>query len=165
MPAAPQSSVQDSRAIRYDSEAFSRLAASAEERAGEGLQIIFQGAPPEKVQEALAAFAENSTLSIHQIDLSSLVQERDDQTRGNVREAFDSAGEDGTILFFNHADEFFSQIEEEAARGGEDKDARTPIDYLFQRTDAFKGIVILALSDPAHVARARQGGIDVVVTF
>lgn len=82
------------------------------------------------------------------------------QTQGNLREMFDKASENASILCFEHADALFRAPEPE-----EEADAVTPASYLFQRIEAYKGIVVLCLEEPRHVAAAQDQGVDLIVEF
>jgi hypothetical protein len=130
---------------------------------GAGATVVFFGAADEDKQAALNALAKAAEgLTIHQVDLEPLVAERAEVTQGSVRETFDAAGEGRALLYLNNGDAFFDQEQEVDA----EEDALTPVDYLLQRMESFKGIVVLSLADPTHLQRTRDATpIDLVVTF
>jgi hypothetical protein len=130
---------------------------------GDGATVLFFGATDEEKTAALDALAEAAgNVNIHQVDLEPLVADRAEVTQGSVRETFDAAGDGHALLFLKNGDAFFDQAQEVAA----DKDTLTPVDYLLQRMDSFKGLVVLSLADPTHLQRTRDATpVDLVVTF
>lgn len=130
---------------------------------GDGATVLFFGATDEEKTAALEALAEAvGGVNIHQVDLEPLVADRAEVTQGGVRETFDAAGEGGALLFLKNGDAFFDQEQETTA----DEDTLTPVDYLLQRMESFKGIVVLSLADPTHLQRTRDATpVDLVVTF
>ncbi len=141
---------------------LSRVPARLEE--GKGLCYLFENADEEALQLALGRMKAVTKLSTHQVNLESLFDERIMAVQGNLREVFDSAGEVPSILCFDHADAFFRHNEQQAKADEREEDALSPITYLFDRIDAFKGVVVLCLDSGAYLTSARPVA-DVVVTF
>ena len=132
--------------------------------AGRGVCLLFDGGSAEARQQALGRMKDVMNLPLHQIDLDTLFDERAMAAQGNLREVFDTAGETPSILYFDNADAFFRRENRQSARDGLDPDALTPITYLFDRIEAFNGVVVLCLSNSAYVAEVRPHA-QVVVTF
>lgn len=130
---------------------------------GHGITVLFFGAADEEKAAALDALAEAvGGVNIHQVDLEPLVADRAEVTQGGIRETFDAAGEGAALLYLKNGDAFFDQEQEAAA----DADSLTPVDYLLQRMESFKGIVVLSLADATYLQRTREATpIDLVVTF
>lgn len=128
-----------------------------------GLNILFAGRDREAMADLVNELAETSGLNVHRINVSGLVGDRENQTRGNVREAFDNAKESAAILVLDHTDEMFDEVTEQ--NGDVDEDTNTGVDYLFQRVDAFKGICILQVTDPDHASEALLHDPQIVVRF
>lgn len=153
------------RTVAYSPDAFERLVhdlSRTVREEGRARRILFAGASDEQAQQALATFTTESSFNIHQFDLRNLIADRPAATRGNVRETFDAAGEEAAVLFLNHGDAFFDQPADAEA----DDDALTPVDYLLDRIESFRGIVVLCLRSAEHRARAREAAVfDVIVEF
>ena len=128
----------------------------------EGTSFIFAGASKVQCQQALVSMMGDSSLNVYQFTLPNLISERYVETQGNLRKVFDKADEDAAMLVFDEVDALFAPTEYE----GEPADGeRTPVDYLFDRVDAFTGVVVLCMGSAEHVAAARARGADVVVAF
>ncbi|HMB89355.1 MAG TPA: AAA family ATPase [Rhodothermales bacterium] len=129
----------------------------------DGVTVLFFGATDEEKTTALDALAEAvGGVNIHQVDLEPLIADRAEVTQGGIRETFDAAGEGAALLYLKNGDAFFDQEQEAAA----DEDSLTPVDYLLQRMESFKGIVVLSLADATHLQRTREvTPVDLVVTF
>lgn len=154
---------RETRIVTYGGPDYERLAASVEAaaRRGSGARLLFAGDADEAVGAALQAMARRTAFHVHQVNLATLVEERDAQTQANLRETFDSAPQDSVLLFYN-ADGLLAR-DAAAAR-----DALTPADYLFRRMKAFKGISILYLRTSEHVRHARTvapGILDAEIHF
>lgn len=152
--------------VSHDSEAFGqalrRLPADVQEK--KGMRILLAGASEEQQEQVLLELLRTSDLATHQIDLSTLVSETREGTQGNLREMFDNAQMESSLLFFREADAFFEAVDRHEAGSGED--TLTAIDYLFQRMDAYEGAVVLCLAHPAYLARAREHApLDLVVEY
>ena len=160
---APTSSPSDG-AVPAGSDAFHRAVDDLLRAAPEAPACVLVTAPDEAArQEAVAAVARRTGLHLHQHDLAPLLDDDPMHTQGNLREVFDNTMDGPALLFFDHADALFAAVERQAREDHLDADARTPLDYFYDRIAAFDGIVLLGLSDPAHVARARTYGPALVV--
>lgn len=153
--------------LTYRREAGASLAeAVARARSeGGGCAVLFAGGTPAQRREALEALGTHTGLSVHQVALSSLLGERPEQTRGNLRETFDQVNPDGTLLYLDEGDAFVAAVEDAPDAEFEDADALTSVRYLFQRMRAYRGVVVLVLETPGHEAEAREAELDLVVAF
>jgi SpoVK/Ycf46/Vps4 family AAA+-type ATPase len=152
------------REFRYDPARSRELVHAISELQREGgVNVLFAGCSRESMLELVNQLADVSGLNVHRINVSGLVGDRENQTRGNVREAFDNAKESAAILVLDHTDRMFEEIAEQNSDA--DEDAHTGIDYLFQRVDAFKGICILQVTDPTYTGKALDHEPQIVVRF
>ena len=150
--------------VAYGGEAFEQAIQNLKvDEEGNGITVLFFEASDEEKTAALEALVEAAGgINMHQVDLEPLIAERAEVTQGGVRETFDAAGEGAALLFLKNGDTFFDQAEEETA----EEDALTPVDYLLQRMESYKGLVVLSLADPTHLQRTREATpVDLVVTF
>lgn len=155
--------------VRFDSPEFKQILSQFETQPQEtdsgsnNLLVLFAGCRDEQKQKAIGEITEASGFNMHQMDLSGLVGERRLVTQGNLREIFDSNQEDASILFLD-ADAFFTAVNQAEYDAGED--TLTPINYLFQRMENHKGIIILRLVQAEHLDKARAAiDFDLVVEF
>ncbi len=142
--------------------AVARIAPAAE--AGKGLFFLFAGGTAGQRLEALGHMRDAARLSLHQVDLGALFDERQMAVQGNLREVFDTMGEQPSILCFDNADAFFRADARQDARDARDPDALTARDYLFSRIEAFVGAIVLCLADAAYAAEAVPHA-STIVTF
>jgi hypothetical protein len=128
-----------------------------------GVNVLFIGGNREAMQELVTLLADYSGLNVHRINVAGLVGDRANQTRGNLREAFDNAKENAAILVLDHAGEMLAEVE--TREGSPEEGAHTGSDYLFQRVEAFKGICILQVADSAYVDEVLEHDLQFVVRF
>jgi hypothetical protein len=159
----------DVPSVAYDTDTFQEAAASLlsiESGVGEhGLMIVFQdGARPDR-QHAMAILTEHASPTVHQFQVPSLLGERRINTQNALRKAFDHAAEEDAVLYFEKVDALFSHIHAE----GPDVDgeaAPTTVEYFLDRVDAYRGLIILCITDTSHESAIRQyTPPDLIVTF
>src|SRR5205823_6163397 len=97
-------------------------------------------------------------VDLYRIDLSAVVSKYIGETERNLRKLFDAAEDGGAILFFDEADALFGKRSE--VKDSHDRYANIEINYLLQRIEAYRGLVILATHmksalDPAFMRRLR----------
>lgn len=117
---------------------------------GDGATLLLVG-DDDACGEALTAVTRLRANDVHRVDLTAVADDRPHVAQGVLREKFDSAAETNATLFFEHADALFAA----ARREGAAPDAFTRLDYLFQRAEAYAGLVVLCLRDRAHVPADR----------
>lgn len=152
--------------IRFDASGSREIVhdiAAAQESGG--VNVVFVGANREAMQEAVNQLADYTGHNVHRINVAGLIGDRDNQTRGNVREAFDNAADSLAILVFDSSGEMFAEVARHRDSGELDEDSRTAIDYLFQRIKAFKGICVLQLSDETHLEDVFEPDMHFIVRF
>lgn len=98
--------------------------------AGTGKTIIAQMISEEKLPD------------VHQINLSTIISSYAGETQKNIDLLFANAEKKGWILFFDEADALFSKRSE--VRDAHDRYANIEINYLLQRIETFRGLIILA---------------------
>ncbi len=118
--------------------------------------VVLLGGDNQARQSALSALADYTSLDVYQRDAAALIGERPLQSQGNLREAFDQASDAPTILVFNDADALFEAARREAEEHDLDEDARTLVDYLFDRIGSKPGVTVLHLCYPEHLGRAKE---------
>jgi len=125
---------------------------------GLGINALFAGESGTGKTMAAEVIANALKLDLYRIDLSSVVSKYIGETEKNLRKLFDSAEDNGAILFFDEADALFGKRSE--VKDSHDRYANIEINYLLQRMENYRGLAILATNiksalDKAFVRRLR----------
>lgn len=111
-------------------------------RQGAGLKVLFSG--PSNTGKTLAAnfIAGELDLDLYRVDLSKVISKYIGETEKNIQKIFDRAEEANCLLFFDEADALLGKRTE--VKDANDRYANTETNYLLQRIEEYKGIIILA---------------------
>jgi hypothetical protein len=125
---------------------------------GFGISAIFAGASGTGKTMAAEVIANDLGVSLHRIDLSSVVSKWVGETEKNLQQLFNAADDASGILFFDEADALFGKRTE--VQQSQDRFANIEINFLLQRLEAYRGLAILATNmlsalDPAFTRRVR----------
>lgn len=125
---------------------------------GLGISALFAGESGTGKTLAAEVLAHHLKLPLYRIDLSTVVSKWVGETEKNTRRIFDAAENGGGILFFDEADALFGKRTE--VQHSQDRFANIEINFLLQRMEAYRGLVILATNlksalDTAFVRRLR----------
>ena len=168
MAASSASPTDDDRAqtVVYGTADFDRSTTALAETAppDTGACIVFHDGSREERQQALTSLTRHATGSVHQFRMPALLSERRMQTQNALRKSFDHAAEEGALLYFDAADALFTHVHEDTLDGEGDAEP-TAIEYFFDRIEAYREPIVLALQTVAHVDAARARGSHLVVRF
>ncbi len=130
---------------------------------GLGITALFTG--PSGTGKTLAAeiLAAELKLSLHRIDLATVVSKYIGETEKNLKRLFDAAEDGGTVLFFDEADALFGKRSE--VKDSHDRYANIEINYLLQRMEAYRGLAILATNMKSALDEAFVRRLRFIVTF
>jgi SpoVK/Ycf46/Vps4 family AAA+-type ATPase len=137
-----------------------RLKAICQEfKPGQNMMCQFSGERGTGQTLAAQAIAGQLGLALVHVDLSALVSKYIGETEKNLNRIFDAAESQDAVLFFDEADALFGQRTE--VKDSHDRYANIDTNYLMQRIEAFKGLVILAsnmkpATDSAFLRRVRH---------
>jgi hypothetical protein len=125
---------------------------------GLGIGALFCGGSGTGKNMAAEVLARHVDLDLYRIDLASVVNKYIGETEKNLRRVFDAFDDGGAILFFDEADALFGKRSE--VKDSHDRYANIEINYLLQRIEAYRGLVILATNrrsalDAAFLRRLR----------
>lgn len=152
--------------ISYDSGLFARklkqLMDAEVERTG--TRLLFHGGVREDRQQALGTLTRYATGNIHQFRGPSLLSEYRMQTQNNLRKAFDHAGEERALLYFDRADAIFTHYHTDTPDDPDENAVPSTLEYFFDRIGVYDGMVVLGLQQKRHVEWAR-GKVHLVVEF
>lgn len=125
------------RGIVYDDWGFDRKLSR-----GKGILALFAGPSGTGKTMSAEVIARDLGLELYRIDLSSVVSKFIGETEKNLERLFTEAEQSDAILFFDEADALFGKRSE--VKDAHDRYANQEISYLLQRTEEYRGLVILA---------------------
>ncbi len=130
---------------------------------GLGISALFAGDSGTGKTMAAEVIANALHLFLYRIDLSSVVSKYIGETEKNLRQLFDAAEDSACILFFDEADALFGKRSE--VKDSHDRYANIETNYLLQRLENFRGLVILATNKKANMDDAFLRRFRFVVNF
>ncbi len=125
---------------------------------GFGISALFSGESGTGKTMAAEVIANDLGLTLHRIDLSSVVSKWVGETEKNLQQLFNAADDANGILFFDEADALFGNRTE--VQQSQDRFANIEINFLLQRLESYRGLAILATNmkgslDSAFLRRLR----------
>jgi SpoVK/Ycf46/Vps4 family AAA+-type ATPase len=130
---------------------------------GKGLNALFAGESGTGKTMSADIMANELSLDLYKIDLSSLVSKYIGETEKNLDRIFTEAATSNAILFFDEADAIFGKRSE--VKDSHDRYANIEISYLLQRMEAYDGVVILATNLRANMDDAFTRRLHFAVEF
>lgn len=130
---------------------------------GRGIAAMFAGNPGTGKTLAANVVANELSMDLFQVDLSSVVDKYIGETEKNLEKVFQAAEALDVVLFFDEADALFGNRAE--VRDARDRYANQEIAYLLQRMEQFDGISILATNLPGNLDRAFLRRMSFVISF
>lgn len=128
-----------------------------------GIAALLAGPPGVGKEMAAEVVAGDLRLDLYRIDLSAVVSKYIGETEKNLRRLFDAAESGGALLFFDEADALFGKRSE--VKDSHDRYANVEVNYLLILSEAYRGLTILATSDPDPIDEAVLRRIHYVVEF
>lgn len=121
-----------------------------------GIAALFSGPPGTGKTMVAGLVAKELGLDLHQIELSQVLSKWIGETEKQLAQIFDAAGTGHCLLLFDEADALFTKRTE--VKSSNDRYSNLEVNFLLQRMEAFRGIVILttnldASMDPAFKRR------------
>ncbi|MFL6247269.1 MAG: ATP-binding protein [Thermoanaerobaculia bacterium] len=125
---------------------------------GFGISALFSGESGTGKTMAAEVIANELGLTLHRIDLSSVVSKWVGETEKNLQQLFNAAEGANGILFFDEADALFGKRTD--VQQSQDRFANIEISFLLQRLESYRGLAILATNmkgalDSAFLRRLR----------
>jgi len=144
--------------VRHRSRVYDEWEVGARTTRGLGITAVFAGESGTGKTLAAEAIATELDLDLYRIDLSAVVDKYVGETEKQIRRTFEGGEDGGVILFFDEADALFGKRTE--VKESHDRFANIEINYLLQRIESYRGLVILATNtksamDPAFLRRIR----------
>lgn len=130
---------------------------------GNGLSVLFYGAPGTGKTMAAQVLANALSLPLYQVDLSQLISKFIGETQKNIGRIFDEAGEQECILLFDEADAVFAKRSQ--VSDAQDRYSNAETAYLLQRIEQYTGITVLATNLLQNFDEAFRRRISYMVHF
>jgi SpoVK/Ycf46/Vps4 family AAA+-type ATPase len=130
---------------------------------GKGLNVLFSGQSGVGKTMAAEVLANDLSLVLFQIDLSSVVSKYIGETEKHLAAIFQEAEMTQSLLFFDEADSLFGKRTE--VTDAHDRYANLEVNYLLQRIEQYEGLVILATNMQRNLDDAFLRRMQEVVDF
>ena len=134
-----------------------KLASSA------AVTVLFAGDPGTGKTMAAEVIANELSLDLYKIDLSTVISKYIGETEKNLEKIFNEAESSNAILFFDEADSIFGKRSE--VKDAHDRYANIEVSYLLQRMEAYDGVTILATNLRANLDEAFTRRLQFAVDF
>jgi SpoVK/Ycf46/Vps4 family AAA+-type ATPase len=130
---------------------------------GRGLCVLFSG--PSGTGKTMSAeiLAKELSLRLFQIDLSTVVSKYYGETEQHLSIIFREAELSQSLLFFDEADSLFSKRTE--VKDAHDRYANLEVNYLLQRIEQYRGLVVLATNFQKNLDEAFLRRLQYVLEF
>ena len=112
---------------------------------------------------AAESLAAGMHLQLYRVDLSQLISKDIGETEKNLDRVFNTAEPNGSILFFDEADALFGKRTE--VKDSHDRYLKIEIDYLLQKVQSHKGLVIFATKAQEEIDKSLLDHFRHVVKF
>lgn len=142
--------------VKYRSKVYGEWEFDKKLSLGKGLNVLFAGPPGTGKTMAADVIANELSLDLYKIDLSTVISKYIGETEKNLAKIFSEAEDSNAILFFDEADALFGKRTE--VRDSHDRYANIEVSYLLQKMEEFEGVSILTTNlhknmDDAFVRR------------
>ncbi len=140
-----------------------RLGEGFGRRPDRGIKALFTG--PSGTGKTLAAQVLGCRLGldVYRVDLAAVVNKYVGETEKNLHRILTRAEGLDVILLFDEGDSMFGKRSE--VRSANDRYANLETNYLLQKIESFRGIVIVTTNAPQGIDRAFERRMDVVAHF
>ncbi len=128
-----------------------------------GLHILFSGPSEADKKLVVEIIANELKYDVFRIDLSMVVNKYIGETEKNLNRIFKDAENLDAILFFDEADALFGK--RNVVKDSHDRYANVEINYLLQKIEEHKGIVILASNMNKKIDEAFLRRMNFIVDF
>jgi AAA+ superfamily predicted ATPase len=127
--------------IRYRSQVYTGLGFERRLSLGKGLIALFTGSSGTGKTMAAELLGHEYGMQIYKIDLAAVVSKYVGETEKNLAKVFNEAEDANAILFFDEGEALFGKRGE--VKEARDRWANTEVNYLLQRIEEYRGVVII----------------------
>ena len=133
-------------------------------RSGWGVSALFTGAPGTGKTAAACAVARALEVDLYVVDLSKVMSKWVGETEQNLGRIFDEAEASSVALLFDEADSLFGKRSSDT-KSASDKYANLTVNYLLQRMETYRGLVILTTNLESAIDQAFSRRLSSRVNF
>lgn len=130
---------------------------------GRGVSMLFYGPPGTGKTMGAQVMANQLSMELYKVDLSSVMSKYIGETEKNLGKIFDEVKKSRNILFFDEADALFGKRTE--VKDSHDKYANAETAYLLQKIEEYQGVVILATNYMQNFDEAFKRRIQFIIEF
>jgi len=127
--------------IRYRSQVYTGLGFERRLSLGKGLIALFTGSSGTGKTMAAELLGREYGMQIYKVDLAAVVSKYVGETEKNLAKVFNEAEDANAILFFDEGEALFGKRGE--VKEARDRWANTEVNYLLQRIEEYRGVVII----------------------
>lgn len=130
---------------------------------GVGVRALFTGSSGTGKTLAATVLGSRLGLDVHRLDLASVVDKYVGETEKNLHRVLSAAEELDVVLLIDEGDALLGRRTE--VRSANDRFANQETNFLLQRLEQYRGIVVVTTNAPDQVDGAFQRRMDAVVDF
>ena len=130
---------------------------------GHGLCALLSGPPGTGKTMVAGIIANDLGLDLYRVDLSKIVSKYIGETEKHLAKVFDAAEAGHAVLLFDEADSLFAKRSE--VKSSNDRYANLEVNFLLQRIESFRGIVILTSNHESAIDDAFRRRLAMHVRF
>ncbi|SMF27781.1 AAA+-type ATPase, SpoVK/Ycf46/Vps4 family [Alteromonadaceae bacterium Bs31] len=140
-----------------------KLGISIRQRYHRGVKALMVG--PSGTGKTLSAswLAAHLNLPLYRVDSASVVSKYIGETEKNLAKLLNKAESGDVVLLFDEADSLFAKRTE--VKDSSDRFANSQTNYLLQRLETYKGIVLLTSNSRARIDQAFLRRLDHIIEF
>lgn len=164
LPAYQEKQLKDiCNMISVRTQVLSKWGFSAKYSYGNGMSILFYGAPGTGKTMAAGVMAHELGMPLYRVDLSQLISKYIGETQKNIGRVFDEAEKKECVLLFDEADAIFSKRSD--VSDAQDRYSNAETAYLLQRIEQYNGVSVLATNLLQNFDEAFRRRISYMVHF
>jgi hypothetical protein len=149
--------------MHYRSRVYSGLGFERRLSLGKGLIALFTGSSGTGKTMAAELLGREYGMQIFKIDLAAVVSKYVGETEKNLSRVFNEAEDANAILFFDEGEALFGKRGE--VKEARDRWANTEVNFLLQRIEEYRGVVIITTNLRQNMDAAFMRRIQVAVDF
>jgi hypothetical protein len=149
--------------MRHRTRVIDELGFAAKHPAVKNLCVLFHGSPGTGKTMASSILANELSLPLYRVDLSTVLSKYIGETERNIAQLFERAQLMNVVLHFDEAEGLFSRRTE--AKDSHDRFANLQVGFLLQRIESYQGLVILSTNLMGNIDKAFLRRFGFVIEF
>lgn len=149
--------------MRHRAYVIDELGFAAKHPAVKNLCVLFYGSPGTGKTMASSILANELSLPLYRVDLSTVLSKYIGETERNIAQLFERAQLMNVVLHFDEAEGLFSKRTD--AKDSHDRFANLQVGFLLQRIESYQGLVILSTNLMGNIDKAFLRRFGFVIEF